>query len=208
MQKEKPAKKTCAAFVKKTGLPCKNPACPGSDFCYLHRPGAGSDANPAPEPPEQAVTAQKPHEPCSGNSLHERIRYASGDPELMELRTGVAAIKTLLDEHISRLEEARAIDSLGDEEERDCYTRALESHGKRIQSLTSDLFAVIERFGKIEERQHRLLSADEVAVIIAEIKERVISAARDGEEGEPPDVLARRIAAAFESVRLFEPFEE
>ena len=45
-----------------------------------------------------------------------------------------------------------------------------------------------------------MLTAEEVAGLVEEIKERVIKAAESGQKDEPPEELARRLAEAFDSV--------
>ena len=180
----------CLASVKKTGNRCRKKVVRDGVFCPLHNkdlPIPVPEAGPSPESKEP--------------SLRERVDDISQDPDLLELSKGVAAIKALLEEHIGQLDTARG---RGGEDAANDYCSALETHGKRIQSLAGDLFKVIDRFSRIQERRRMVLEPEEVKGLIARIKERVIEAVESSVEGETREELARRLAAAFDSISIVE----
>jgi len=130
-----------------------------------------------------------------GKRLKDRINAWRDDPALMELKSGVATLRTLMDEHLSRLDMIRS-------GEIDSYNGALDIHGKRLQSLSGELFAAIDKVGRIEERQRRLMTGEEVAALVAELRERVIEAMETMDAGASPAEMAGRLAIAFDSVSL------
>ncbi len=186
--KEHPKK--CAAISSRTRKQCGHAALAGSDFCASH--GGRAEAAPI------AQSAQRRTGPVE--RLRDRIEKMSLDPDqLHEIRTGVAAIKALLDEHLAALDAARLNDSADAAAE---YTAALESHGKRIQSLAGDLFAAIDRITRVEERKKSLLSPEEAKAVLARLKAHVIGAIGAARPGERPDEIALKAAAAFESFEI------
>ena len=205
-------KKMCAATASRTGKRCGHAALADSDFCAAHKnkdlkkeaQTGGRKRPPLSEPASAAAAAQPEMKKPSpkGNGLCKRIERMSHDPGLLnQIRTAVAAIKALLDEHLAQLDEVRMSDAEGAAE---VYAAALESHGKRIQSLAGELFEAIDRISKIDERQRKLMTPDEIKTLIANIRERVIKAAEAAKPGEPPEALAGRLADAFESIEVSE----
>ncbi len=162
----------CSAVSKKTGKRCQHKAMRGSDKCAQH----GGMA-------------------AGGKRLIDRITARRDDPALMELKSGIATLRTLMDEHLSRLDAIHA-------GEIDSYNGALDIHGKRLQSLSGELFAAIDKVGRIEERQRRLMTGEEVAALVAELRERVIEAVETMDAGASPAEMAGRLAIAFDSVSL------
>jgi hypothetical protein len=199
-------KKMCAATASRSGIRCRRKPPAGDDYCATHRKANEQKTLTAeaetPEQKTQLVSHElKKHVP-KGNGLCKKIEKMSSDPELLsQIRMGVAAIKTLLDEHLQQLDEVRMSDAEGASEE---YTAALESHGKRIQSLAGELFEAIDRISRVEERQRKLMTPDEIKALIANIRERVIRAAEESKSGEPPEALAQRLKEAFENIEVAE----
>ncbi len=187
----KEPRKKCAAIASGTEMQCRQPALSGSEFCVSHGGGA-VETNAAPKRNRSG--------PQSGSCLRDQIEQMSLDPDLLhEIRTGVAAIKALLDEHLAALDAARLCESEDTAEE---YSAALESHGKRIQSLAGDLFAAIDRITRVEERKKSLLSPEEAKLVLARLKSHVIGAINAAQPGERPDAIALKAAAAFESFEI------
>lgn len=182
----------CNAITKKTGKPCRHKAMKGGEFCRRHRQGGGD--------PEDAGRLKRKVK-RRRKSLRARVNVISHAPDLLELQTGVGALKALLEVHVAELDSARGTKNGDGAEE---YCAALETHGKRIQSLTGDLFAVIDRLTKIKERERMVLTPEEAAALVARIKERVIQVVESAAPDEPREELARRLAEAFESIQIIE----
>jgi hypothetical protein len=175
-------KKMCAATAARTGKRCGRKAMPGSDYCATHGRAR-----------EKKVDVKKVSPKDDG--LCERIEKMSNDPGLLnQIKTAVAAIKALLDEHLKQLDKVRISDAKGAAKE---YTAALESHGKRIQSLAGELFEAIDRITKIDERQRKMMAPDEIRSLIMNINQRVKKAVEAGTPGEPPEELLNRLKSAF-----------
>ncbi len=181
------ARKQCAATASRTGKRCGQYALKGSDYCGMHK-SHGTDAD--------GQTVKK------GNGICKRVKRMTNEEEpdhLKELRSAVAAIKALMDEHLSRLDEARKTMSETETKE---YSSALESHGKRIQSLAGELFDAIEKLSKVEERKRLLLTPADVKRLFVAIKDRVVQAVADEGAGAEPEALAERIEAELESINM------
>jgi hypothetical protein len=168
MEERQEFENQCSAISKSTGKRCRQKAVKGSDSCWYHG---------------------------GGKRLIDRINARLDDPALMELKSGVATLRTLMDEHLARLDSIRS-------GEIDSYNGALEIHGKRLQSLSGELFAAIDKVGRIEERQRRLMTGEEVAALVAELREKVIEAVETMDAGASPAELAGRLAMAFDSVSM------
>lgn len=185
----------CIAISKKTGKPCRHKAIKGGEFCRQHRRG-GDDPEDAGRLKRKVKRRRKRRK-----SLRARVDVISHAPDLLELQTGVGALKALLEVHVAELDSARGAENGSGAEE---YCAALETHGKRIQSLTGDLFAVIDRLTKIKERERMVLTPEEAAALVSRIKERVIQVVESAAPEEPREELARRLAEAFESIQIIE----
>ncbi|MFA6451103.1 MAG: hypothetical protein WCX65_16625 [bacterium] len=184
--KAEETKRKCLGYTKKTGGKCGRSAMPGAEYCATHMKRDAGAKRALPK----------------GEGLCVRIEQMVNDPGLLsQIKTGVAAIKALLDEHLAQLDEVRMSNANDAAEE---YAAALESHGKRIQSLAGELFEAIDRISRVEERQRKLMKPDEIRTLIANIRERVIRAAEASKPGEPPEALARRMREAFENIEVSE----
>ena len=198
--------KKCAGTSSRTGEHCRQFAMRDSDFCQWHA-GAheemGSDeaaAAVAEAGQEETPGAEEPL-PENGNGLCVKIKRMSDEGEqdhIHELRTGVAAIRTLLEEHLARLDTARRSKTKTAAKE---YSAALQSNGKRVQSLSGELVEAIERLSRVEDRMRKTLTPADVKRLLAVIRERVIRAVCDSKEDAGREALAKRIADEIESIK-------
>jgi hypothetical protein len=183
----------CAAVAKRTGRRCGQRAVGGGLFCASHRP------KPDPANQDKPRSCAETVSRTPRVTLRDRIVEISRDPDLLELGADVAAIRALMQEHVEQLDAAGQCEN-GDAAQK--YSAALETHGKRIQSLTGDLFASIDRLTKIQERERLVLSAKEVEAVISHVKEGVVAAVESWPAGGSREELVKRLADAFESVRI------
>ena len=140
--------------------------------------------------------------PVSGapeGELSTRIREMTGDTSLLELKEVVAIFRTLLWEHIACLDRIHEKSDSGSDDE---YRDALEKYGKRIQSIAGDIVSAVDRLSRIDERQRRMLTPEEVKKLIRKLAARVIRAVETWEEGEPRSKLVRQLAEAFGSLQI------
>jgi hypothetical protein len=188
----------CAALASRTGKRCGRAALPDMDYCASHKKQQEkfnterfTFLQPEPATPTESADLKRP----VGNGLCGHIEKMSHDPALLnQIKMAVAAIKALLEEHLSRLDEVRMSDAENASKE---YPAALKLHGRRIQSLAREWVEAIDRISKIEERERKIMTSEDIRGLIFNIRDRVIKAVEDAAPGEPQKDLVGRLKDAF-----------
>jgi hypothetical protein len=203
-EKKTERRKKCAGSIA-----CGQPAITGSDYCHWHAPAyrEKEEAAAVAEAGQEETPGAEEPVPENGNGICVKVKRMSDEGEqdhIHELRTGVAAIRTLLEEHLTRLDKARRRKTKTSEKE---YSAALESNGKRVQSLSGELVEAIERLSRVEERMRKTLTPADVKRLLAVIRERVIRAVCESKEDAGREALAKRISKELKSINIDEIIE-